>query len=303
MNFTNRDRLLVAVGVIALSVVTSLICCLFINSRHTDNSITKQSVYDRILKSGKIRCGYVVYWPGCIKDPNTGKLSGVHVEAMEAIGEKLGLKIVWTEEVGWGSMVEGLQTDRYDVVGSGVWANATRGKYAFFSTPFYYLGPNAYCRANDHRFDSDLKLINSPDVKISTIDGELSEIVARTQFPKAQRISLPDMVSPSQAFLQVTDNKADVFFEDPLSAYAFEKGNPGKIRNIAHDKPLLVFGTAIMFRRGETDLQNMFDKAVDELVFSGGMDHILDKYEPVIGQYYYRRANPYKLAGHDNVNM
>lgn len=299
---TNQKLLLAALGVIALSVITSIICCFLFNSHRRDNSDTKQSVYDRILKSGKIRCGYVVYWPGCIKDPNTGKLTGVHVDAMEAIGDKLGLKIEWTEEVGWGSMIEGLQTDRYDAVGSGVWATASRGKYAAFCTPFYYLGPNAYCRIDDHRFDNDLKAIDLPTVRLSTIDGEASDIIARTQFPKAQRMSLPDMATVSQAFLQITGNKADVFMEDPLSAYEFEKNNPGKIKNIAHDKPLRVLPTSIMFRNGEPKLQTMFDKAVDELVLSGEMDRILDKYEPVRGQYYYRRANFYKLAGHNSVN-
>lgn len=293
-------------GVILLSAVTSIICSYIIAHRYaaqsTHSTTSGQSVYDRILKSGKIRCAYVVYWPGCIKDPNTGKLIGVHVEAMKAIGEKLGLKIEWTEEVGWGSMIEGLQTDRYDLVGSGVWANAARGKYAAFSNPFYYFGPNAYCRANDHRFDKDLQIINSPSVRIATIDGEVPDAIAQTQFPKGQRVSLPDLANVSQAFLAVTSNKADVFFEDPLSAYEFAKNNPGKIRNIAHDKPLRTLGVALMFRRGETEVQGMLDKAVDELVYSGEMDRILDKYEPTLGQYYYRRANPYKLAGHNSPN-
>lgn len=278
---------------------------MFINGQHINpctNNVTcasnvtiKQSVYDRILKSGKIRCGYVVYWPGCMKDPNTGKLCGVHVDAMEAIGDKLGLKIEWTEEVGWGSMIEGLETDRYDVVGSGVWANATRGKYAGFSTPFYYSGPNTFCRADDHRFDTSLNAINSPSIRIATIDGEMADIIARIQFPKAQRISLPEMANISQGFLEVADNKADVFFEDPASAYEYEKNNPKKLKVIASDKPLRVFGVCIMFRNGETKLQGMFDKAVDELVFSGEMDKLLSKYEPRPGQFFYRRANPYKL--------
>ncbi len=273
-----------------------------IDSRSVNSPVSKENVYDRVLQSGKIRCGYVIYWPGVIKDPNSGKLSGVHVEAMEAIGEKLGLKIDWAEEVGWGSMIEGLQANRYDVVGSGVWANASRGKYAAFSTPFYYSGANAYCRINDHRFDKDLKAINSADIKIATIDGEMSDVIARAQFPKAKRISLPEMASISQAFLAVDTNKADVFFEDPASAYEYEKNNPGRLRNIARNKPLRVFGVTIMFKKGEVELQGMFDKAIDELVFSGAMDQIIEKYESKPGQFYYRRANPYKLVDQNNSN-
>jgi len=261
------------------------------------NSNQQQSVYDRVLKAGKIRCAYVTYWPGCIKDQATGKMSGVHVDAMEAIGNKLGLKIEWTEEVGWSSMVEGLQTDRYDVVASGVWSNATRGKYAGFSVPFYYSGPNVYVRANDRRFDKDLHAINSSSVRIATIDGEMADIIARAQFPQAKRISLPELANISQAFLEVTDKKADVFFEDPASAYKFTANNPGKIRLVAHDKPLRVFGVSLMFRRGEVELQGMLDKAVDELVLGGDMDQILNQYERTPGCFFYRRINPYRVVG------
>jgi ABC-type amino acid transport substrate-binding protein len=122
----------------------------------------------------------------------------------------------------------------------------------------------------------------------------MSDIIARTQFAKAQRISLPEMAHISQAFLEVADNKADIFIEDPSSFYEYEQNNPHKLKVIARDKPLRVFGVCLVFRNGETKLQGMFDKAVDELVFSGAMDQILNRYEPSPGQFCYRRALPYK---------
>src|SRR5436305_11562808 len=90
----------------------------------------QETVYDRVIKSGKIRAAYLSYPPACIKDTTTGKLSGIFVETLEKAADNLGLKVEWTEEVGWGSQIEGLQADRYDIVGSPVWANPTRGKVA-----------------------------------------------------------------------------------------------------------------------------------------------------------------------------
>ena len=63
-----------------------------------------------------MRCGYVSNPPSCIVDPNTGQLGGIFVDSIEAIGEELGIRIEWTEEVGFGSMIEGLVTGRYDAV-------------------------------------------------------------------------------------------------------------------------------------------------------------------------------------------
>jgi ABC-type amino acid transport substrate-binding protein len=47
----------------------------------------------------------------------------------------LNLKVEWTEEVGFGQMIEGLSARRYDIVGSGIWQNAARSEQADFSLP------------------------------------------------------------------------------------------------------------------------------------------------------------------------
>jgi len=83
---------------------------------------------------------------------------------------------------GWGAQIEGLEGDRYDIVGSPVWANPTRGKLTTMSIPVYYSGIGIYVRHNDDRFTDDWSKINSPDVRIVTIDGETGDLIARTQF-------------------------------------------------------------------------------------------------------------------------
>jgi len=92
----------------------------------TNSMLTSQkpSVYDRVIHSDKLRCAYAIYAPGCIKDPNTGRLSGIGVEALELVAKKLGLILEWTEEVAWGTMIEGLGTDRYDIVATPIWPHA-----------------------------------------------------------------------------------------------------------------------------------------------------------------------------------
>jgi ABC-type amino acid transport substrate-binding protein len=65
----------------------------------------KESAFDRILRTQTIRCGYVVYPPSIIKDPNTGRLSGIFYDITEKMGERLNLKIEWTEEVVFPTMI------------------------------------------------------------------------------------------------------------------------------------------------------------------------------------------------------
>src|SRR6266404_562575 len=256
----------------------------------------QESTYSRVIKAGKIRCAYVIYPPGMMKDPNTGKLSGIAVETIEQVGKNLGLGIDWTEEVGWGSMIEGLDTNRYDLVVSGIWPNSSRAKLVDFSEPLYYSGIGVYVRQNDNRFASDIKPLNAQGIKLTTIDGEMSDIIARNQFPNAERVSLPQLSDNSQMLLNVAQGRADATFVEPYIGDQFLKNNPGTVKNVVDQKHIRVFGNTVMFRRGQMEFKTMLNTAIEELINSGFVDGIVDKYETFPGAFY-RRAYPYRSSG------
>lgn len=261
---------------------------------------SQETVYGRAIKAGKIRCAYVVYPPGTMKDPNTGKLSGIAVETIEEAGKNLGLSVEWTEEVGWGTMIEGLETNRYDLVVSGIWPNASRAKLVAFSEPLYYSGIGVYVRQSDNRFSGNLGAFNSENMKIATIDGEMSDIIARNQFPRAQRISLPQLSDVSQLLLNVSQGRADVTFVEPYIGNSFLQNNPGTVKNLVPQKPIRVFGNTVMFRRGQPEFESMLNAAIVELINSGFVDGLVDKYETFPGSLY-RRSLPYQTVSPDQA--
>ncbi len=208
-------------------------------------------------------------------------------------------------ETPWGALIEGLEGDRYDIVGSPVWANYIRGKLTTLSRPVYYSGIGIYVRQGDKRFPDDWttwatgsiadrnSLLNKPDLRISTIDGETGDLIARTQFPQAKRIPLPQNAEIPQLFLEVANNKADVLFAEPYFAYGYLKSNPGKIRNIAERTPIRVLGNCFMVKKNEWQLKQMIDVAVEDLQNSGSIEAVIEKYEKAPGQFY-RVALPYR---------
>lgn len=74
----------------------------------------QQPAFDHVIGSKTLRCGYFVYAPGIYKDPNTKELSGIYVDTMKSIAGRLGLKLEWTQEVGFATMVEELNKGKYD---------------------------------------------------------------------------------------------------------------------------------------------------------------------------------------------
>jgi len=279
-------------SLLILPMVLVIASC--VSSSNSMQMVNKQSLYDRVIQTGKIRCAYAVFFPACMKDPNTGKLFGIGVETVELVAKKLGLQVEWTEEVGWGTMVEGLQTGRYDMIASPIWTNAHRAKRAAFSRPLYFSPVFVYVKKGDKRFAGHLERIDSPDVKIATIDGETAQVIAESDFPKAKRLSLPQMTDCSQMLLNVATGKADVTILEPAFTNQFIRHNPISIENICLEKPIRVFPNCWMFNRGEFEFKAMIDTVLDEVINSGAMDKIINKYEKFPNEVF-RVALPYQL--------
>ncbi len=81
-----KNLLYVCFSLLILPVVLALASC--ICSSTGMQTISKQSLYDRVIQSGKIRCAYAVFFPSCMKDPNTGKMSGIGVDTIELVAKK-----------------------------------------------------------------------------------------------------------------------------------------------------------------------------------------------------------------------
>ena len=274
---------------IVILVTLSLFSC----NQGIQQANKQETAFDRVVSTNVIRAGYVVYPPGSIKDPNTGELSGVFVEIMEAAAKSLSLRVEWVEEVGWGSMIEGLKASRYDIIGTPVWANSSRARQVDFGTPIYFSGIGAFVRYDESRFNQ-LRDLDSPSVRIATIDGEMSSILAQSDFPQAQAVSLPQLSDNSQMLLNVVENRADVTFVEPYIANLFLKQNPGTLKNLAPDEPLRFFSTTIMINQGEDQLRRMLNVAIQEQLNSGALDRLFIKYSVPSGSFY-PPALPYRV--------
>lgn len=256
-------------------------------------NISEKDAYDRVNAEGKIRVGYISYPPSFIKDPNTGQMSGIFYEVLQEAGKNLDLKIDYTEEVAWGTMIEAVKSNRVDLVSTGIWPTSARGKSADFSTPLYYSTVRAYSAANDNRFDGNIDAVNNADVRIAVVDGEMSSIIARTDFPIAQAKSLTQSTDIAQLLLEVATKKADLTFVEPAVASEYMNANPGKIKEVVNVKPLRIFPNVMMVAKGEQRLLSTLNTAINELINNGFVDKVIQKYEKYPGSFQ-RVAVPYK---------
>ncbi|MDX2027263.1 MAG: transporter substrate-binding domain-containing protein [Alphaproteobacteria bacterium] len=254
--------------------------------RPAGNSVSegkKETAFERVMRTNTLRCGYGIWAPGLIKDAKTGELSGIFHDYLEAVAKHAGLKIEWAEEVPWGDYPAALNSGRIDAMCFGAWPKATTARETLFTKPVYYLPINAYVRAGDSRFDRAVEKINSPDVQISAMDGEMSSQLAVAYFPQAKILSIPQLSDASMLLTNVANNKADVTFTDAWTGALFMKNNSGKLKVVPLDRPLRLFGHTIPVARGEQNLVSFLNTATDELFTTGELDAIIKKYEDMPG--------------------
>jgi ABC-type amino acid transport substrate-binding protein len=280
------------VGLVILVIIISLLTVKLSGSSTV--GLREGSVYDKVMASGVIRACYTAFPPAFIKDPNTGKLSGIFYDTLNKAAQNMGLKVNWNLEVGWGDAIEALNTGKCDIVGSDAWSNSTRGKSADFIQPLYYSPINAYVRADDNRFDRDINIVNSSNYKIVTLDGENSQVIAAQNFPNAKTLQLPQLTDVSQLFVNVADGKGDMTFQDSSTADQYMKNNPGKIKLIS--SPLVVYGDVMMVKKGEYSLKTTIDNAINELLNNGFIDSVINKYQKDYTVGFQRIAAPYRIT-------
>jgi polar amino acid transport system substrate-binding protein len=254
----------------------------------------KESVYDRVMRTGVIRVAYAMNPPLLMKDPNTGKLTGIFYDVVNRLCAELQLNAEWNEEVGWGQLPEELISGRADIVACGLFVSPTRARVVDYTTMFFYTSEGVWVRPDDHRFDGSLDKINDPSITITTIDGEISSMIAKSTFPKAKVFTLPQMSDLSQNLLNVTTKKADVAFAEPAIATDFIKHNPGTLRNLAADKPFHTYGYGLALKQNEMQFKNMLNLVLQQLIDFGYVEEVLKKYEPAPGVFY-RTAAPYVI--------
>lgn len=229
------------------------------------------------ISENTIKAGYIIYPPLMTRDEATGQLSGVSYDIAEAVAKEMEMKIEWTEEVGWGTALEGLNTERYDILGTQMWPNEAREKVVNFSVAPMNSVIYPYIKTGNTRFSADnLSVINSPEYTISALDGEMAMFIASEDYPLAKVNTLPQLSSYAEVFLNVVQSKADITFVEPSAAEDFLASKPNSIERLGN-KPVRTFGNGFAFNKDNTELMSNWNAALAKLIADGTIEAILEK--------------------------
>lgn len=250
------------------------------------------SVYDRVIKSGTIKCGYFLYPPVVMKDPNTGEFSGIFYEYVEALAKNLSLKVDWVEEIGLADYPAALESGRIDAMCAGIWIRGSRARVHDYVSPVYYLPLYVYVREGDNRFDKNPFILNNPEYTLAIMEGGATETVRQELFPDSKAYTLSQLTNPSELYLSLAQKKADAIIYDPFSYELYNKANPNVLRRASNQR-MKMFPNAIPVKRGEEEFRRMLSLTTEEMHLSGEIGKIISKYDTVEGSIF-QPALPFK---------
>lgn len=260
------------------AILTVLLALLIAAPAHAEDA------FDRVIKTRTLNCGYIIVPPYIIKDPNTGKMSGINYDMLEAVGKYLDLKINWSTEIGVGDVAAALSANKFDVICQTMWPSAARFRgMTFANRPQFYSAIYAVARADDKRFDGDLSKANDQSIKAVAVEGDVTMDLVHERLPKATIVPLSPTIGLGDYLMQLTTKKADILFMDKGSIKDFSKTNPGQIKIVENLPPARIFGEHLAVKLGEYRLRDILDMATLQLVNDGVFEELVKKYSQEYG--------------------
>ncbi|AMK33485.1 Cystine ABC transporter [Pseudomonas putida] len=228
-----------------------------------------------IQEKGVINVGLEgTYPPFSFQDEN-GKLTGFEVELSELLAKELGVKAK-VQPTKWDGILAALESKRLDVVINQVTISEERKKKYDFSEPYTVSGIQALVLKGS---DNEKNIKTAADLagkKVGVGLGTNYEQWVKQDVPTADVRTYED--DPTK-FADLRNGRIDAILIDRLAALEY-------VQKTAKDKkPTALAGekfskleSGVALRKGETELLDALNKAIDKLKADGTLAKLSEKY-------------------------
>ena len=241
----------------------------------TDGVAQSSSALERIEKTGILRVGFANYSPAFMRDRSYENFSGIFYELIVLIARQHDWQLRWTEEVGYGVVLDGLENARFDLFGSTVWPTPDRLGRADFSVSLYRSLVFMWVRAEDGRTRE--QLLADSRIRVAVKENDIADSIARADFPACRVVRIPQLSDTEELLRAVVEDRADFTFVEPYLAGRFNASSEKTVRALPDD-PVRVFDNAFVMRKGESALKDLFDRELEILRQSGIVGQLIEKY-------------------------
>lgn len=258
-------------------LTTALLCGLAAGACTAAGAQTAPAAIPAAIKEGGLKVAIVPNYPPLdFKDPASGELTGFDVELGNAIGAKLGVKVVW-QETRFDQMMPAIATGRVDAIMSGMTDYKSRQDTATF-VDYLRSGPQFFIQKSR---EGEIKAMTD-------LCGKKVGASRRTNFPKeiaawsdancgGRAIEFVGTEGSADARTQLKQGRIDAAVQGSETLPYVIGQEPGAF--LAIGKAFAFQYTGIALPVKETELQRAVAGALDALIADGTYKAILDKWQ------------------------
>lgn len=175
---------------------------------------------------------------------------GMDISIAQKIADDLGVELK-IEDIGFDSLLPALESEKVDLVISGMSPTDERKKSVDFSDVYYTGGQNIVVRESDKAIYTGAEDLKGMKVGVQT--GSLQETIAKEQMPDSELLSLSKI---TDLILALKTNKIEAILMEKPSAEAY----------IGNDDQLVTFDGGFLLEEGEQGSAIAFKKDTQSLV-------------------------------------
>ena len=233
----------------------------------TEEAASADAAAVTTVNAGKLTMSTNAAFPPYEMTTDSGDFEGIDVEVAGAIAEKLGLELQ-VDDMDFDAALLAAQNGKSDIVMAGVTVTDERQKVMDFSDT-YAEGIQSIIVPEDSDIASADDLTGKA---IGTQRGTTGYIYCTDDFGEDNVIAYDDGLTAVQA---LNNGQVDAVVIDNAPAKSFVEANPGlKILDTAYAQEDYAIGVA----KGNTQLLDAINSALEELQADGTLQAIVDKY-------------------------
>lgn len=244
------------------------------DSQQGSTAVTStSSLLDQIIEEGKISIAvFSDVTPLGYMDENN-ELTGIEVDVAKDLAEQLGVEVELVPTTNQ-NRIPYLLTEKVDLVIAAFSMTNERRKVVEFSDAYFRGGAVLVLNSENENTKDITDIRNMEGMRIAVAKGTMNDEFATELAGDKNEIQRYDNVS--DVYMALTSGKADALVEDAaLAGYTIKNDYP----NLYTAGELInVDVTGIGVRRGDQILLNWLDGYVFDLLSSGRMEDICDKY-------------------------
>jgi len=230
---------------------------------------------NRVRKMGILRVAFSNYPPAFTYNKQYDNFSGIFYEVIVKIARENNWRIVWSEETGYGVVIDGLNNNRFDVFGGPIWPTPERKKNANPSISLYSSKVHTWVRSG---FNLKLNL-NGDKFRVAVKENDISDYLAKKYFPKARKVYVPQLESILDLLGFITEDKADFTFTESAIVEIFNKNSKKKLVKLTKS-PIEIFENTFLFKGKDDSLKEVFNREIKKIILNGTINKLIEKYSP-----------------------